>query len=249
MEGADETGCQTQGRIVFRGPPYATRTTRMEKRIMSTLKVPARRLLVWAMLIGGFGSAAACGDSTLTGSSAGLEARSPEAPRMATSPTTNDKTWWAGLTAAQRGQLIVGKARSYVGNTSFAQRCNCKEAVRRWVLEASRNVVYIPSTLSNNYEWASSPVVRMVTNGRTARMGNGPVTLGYIISGDMIQMSLPGSPWLHTLIVEGVTSSGLIVVEANYRSCTVTSGRTITFVDLLNTRKVANFTVYRAISN
>jgi hypothetical protein len=213
---------------------------------MSTIRVSALRLIAAPLVVAGLAWVGGCGENNLTQPSAQTEAKSP---RMTATPTTSDKIWWAGLTEYQRGQLIVAKARSYVGSTTFAQRCNCKEAVRRWVLEGSRNVVYIPSTLANNYEWASSPVVRMVTNSRTARMGNGAVTLGYIIPGDMIQMSLPASPWLHTLIVQSVSSSGIVVVEANYRSCAVTSGRAISWSDLLNTGKVANFTVYRAISN
>jgi surface antigen len=59
-------------------------------------------------------------------------------------------------------------------------------------------------------------------------------------------MSLATAPYLHTLVVESVTSSSITAVEANYVGCAVTRGRVITFTDLLNTKKVSNFTVYRA---
>lgn len=201
------------------------------------------RLYVTCAALATFVSGCTGTDATPTSPEATVDVAAP----LTATASRADKVWWAGLTQAQRGQLIVNKAKSYVGNKTFAQQCNCKEAVRRWVLEASRNVVTIPSTRKNNYEWENSALIATVTNGATARGKNGAAALSRIMPGDMIQMSLPKSPWLHTLIVESVSSSGIVAVEANYTRCTVTSGRSIPFADLLSTKKVANFTVYRAL--
>lgn len=170
-------------------------------------------------------------------------------PAVGLLASRDDRVWWASLSAAARGQLIVSASRSYVGSSQFAERCNCKEAVRRWAREASRDVVTIPATSGNNYEWASSPQIVLVTNSRTARVNNGASTFSRISPGDMVQMSLPFRPYLHTLVVERLTGDGFTAVEANWKACAVTAGRAITFADLLNTGKVLNFSVYRAVSN
>lgn len=146
--------------------------------------------------------------------------------------TQYDRDKWRSYSQAERNMLILYKAYGYNGQYGY---CNCKEWVRKIVLEASNGVVNIPATLPDASGWyfGSSPYLIGMSGGiRGAGQGT------------LVQLNWrfnDGSTSPHTMIVSGRTTDGVSVIEANWISCRVTT-RWISFSEF--DRHVVRYSTY-----
>jgi len=164
--------------------------------------------------------------------------QSPTISEQISAASTCTATWWAGLTQTQRGDQIYAAARSYLN----AVNGNCKEFARTVVLQASRQLVAIPSNVTD-YQWAMPNTYVFPVAG-----------LSNAIHGDVIQMRVYDSikkTWgPHTTIIVSISGDTLTVIDANWvRNA---SGQGIVAQHswsigsfLMNTSKVSNWTLYR----
>lgn len=160
-------------------------------------------------------------------------------------PTTADKAWWRGLSQGARNQAIIERAlqdnNRYVGQ-------NCKIWARTVVLAASRNVVYLPSTLPNENGWyfASSPYLVGMSGGiRSAQPGWIVQTNWKLKVANTSPPQYTITP--HTFIVLSRTASGVNIIECNWTPWTVKT-RFVPFTDFEGAdRKVVLYSCYYAI--
>lgn len=137
-------------------------------------------------------------DSTAAGQKPGAQAAGG---------TIADQNWWRNLSQAERNMSILYKADSYNNRLGYY---NCKEWARKVVLEASRNVVYLPSTLPNGNGWyyGYSPYLVGMSGGIRSSAQGTIVQLNWRLNNGTI------TP--HTMIVASRTGSGINVIEANW---------------------------------
>lgn len=146
------------------------------------------------------------------------------------SPQLKSASTWHALSQAQRDQAILNRAMQnngqYVG-------LNCKNWARSVVWDASTNVVWLPSTNTNDYTWASD-----------ANIGVIPSVIEVATPGNMVQMTLSsGGP--HTAIIYARTYTHVTFIESNWcvpATCNTVNLRTITFSQFHS--QVSNFSIY-----
>lgn len=147
--------------------------------------------------------------------------------------------WWAGLTQSQRGDLIYASAKSYLGTVDT----NCKEFARKVILQGSRQLVNIPSTQGNDYQWAMPNKYVYPVYG-----------LQNAIHGDVIQMRVYNAStrtWgPHTTIIVAINGDTITVIDSNWLTNSARRGIVAQHQwsisnFLMNTSKVSNWTMYR----
>lgn len=114
---------------------------------------------------------------------------------------------WHGYSQSTRNNRIINRGDNDIGDDVGMQ---CKEWVREVVKDASNNVVTLPSTKSNGYQWNSSSNVEAIPQPSPATMA-GP--------GCIIQMKWTnqnGSSNPHTAIVLSRNSSGMTWLDCNW---------------------------------
>lgn len=133
-------------------------------------------------------------------------------------------TSWSSMTQAERNMAILYRADRdngrYVG-------LNCKEWVRRVLLDASGGLVYLPQTLPNESGWyfAYSRYLVGMCGG-----------IRYVNQGWIVQMNWRRTDGViipHTLIIAGRSPSGIYVIESNWcmNNCMTVAYRWISFTD------------------
>ncbi len=121
--------------------------------------------------------------------------------------TIQDQDWWRSLSQMERNQAILDRSardiNMYVG-------LNCKQWVQRVVADASRGVVWVPTTYPDAYGWtwnSSKYAVRVYMDIRT-------VQPGWIVQ--MNRWGRNGGITPHTAIVVGRSTDGIYWIESNY---------------------------------
>lgn len=131
---------------------------------------------------------------------------------------------WSSMTQTERNMAILYRADR--DNGRFVN-LNCKEWVRRVVLDASGGLVYLPQTLPNESGWyfASSRYLVGMCGGIRS------VNQGWIVQ--MNWRRNDGVIVPHTLIIAGRSSSGIYVIECNWcmNNCMTVAYRWISFTD------------------
>ncbi len=156
----------------------------------------------------------------------------------ATTATAFVAVGWHGLSQSERDSRILSRARSYSSGTYTGM--SCKEWVRRVVRDASGNVVTIPATSSNDYQWESSADVYGYAATQCPPRG--------IDSGRIIQMiwtnQSNGRTNPHTAIITSITSTGMNWIDCNWNGDQRVQRHFVSFSDF-NTRVRNNYTVYK----
>lgn len=149
--------------------------------------------------------------------------------------TTADTNWWRGMSQALRNWAIFWRANQDLSVSSPShQGFNCKEWVRKVVLDATHNVVTVPSTKDNNYQWNSSPNVEVRANIYSV----GP--------GDIIQMNRKTGP--HTAIVYSIDGTTVTWIDSNWNldnTVTMHSETIAHFLSAVTSGGVQMYTAYR----
>lgn len=131
---------------------------------------------------------------------------------------------WSSMSQAERNMAILYRADR--DNGKFVN-LNCKEWVRRVVLDASGGLVYLPQTLPNESGWyfASSRFLVGMCGGIRS------VNQGWIVQ--MNWRRTDGVIIPHTLIIAGRSPSGINVIECNWcmNNCMTVAYRWISFTD------------------
>lgn len=140
------------------------------------------------------------------------------------SATSDQVAWWRNLTQSQRNAAIV--SRGYADNGKYVG-LNCKEWARKVVYDASKTVVWLPSTLPDANGWYFAPSSYLY--GCLSVYCISAVKPGYIVQMQWRQQSGAITP--HTMIVTGVTSTGFSVIESNWIASNTVGTRSITFND------------------
>lgn len=126
---------------------------------------------------------------------------------------------WHDLTQDQRNQAIVNRAF----NDLYTYQGSCKVWAQNVVWSASSNAVWLPTTIDPpgcfwNY---SSYVISVSTNIR------------YVLPGQILQMHLKSGN-IHTAIVSGVYSNGVVFIESNWFGDGYVNLRYVSFTDFEN---------------
>lgn len=145
-------------------------------------------------------------------------------------------TWWSDLSQTERNQCIVESGYDQLGQVTGLQ---CKEWVRAVVAGASQNIVLLPPTRPNNWQWNTNLHVRLLVQNAC------PANL---CPGHIVQMSLAsGLP--HTAIVYACGQWGMTWLDANWVNYNNPVGtvatHTITWTQFY--RQARNFSFYEII--
>lgn len=174
----------------------------------------------------------------LTKSKSGLAATVAVCLAFVTSVAMAATVGWHGLSQSQRDSRILIEARTYSPGTRT--NLSCKEWVRKVVRDASQNVVTIPSTRSNNYQWESSNDVYGYRATSCPPAGIDP--------GRIIQMvwrnRSNGRESPHTAIISSVTSTGMYWLDSNLDGDTRVQRHFVSFNDF-DAAVGTRYTVYK----
>ncbi len=144
-------------------------------------------------------------------------------------------SWWHGQSQNQRNSAILTRGSS---DNNHNVGMVCKDWVRRVVQDASQNVVTIPSTRSNDYQWNNSQNVYAYAQ---------PFYMSWVQPGQIIQMRWrnqgDSEVYPHTAIVRSKTSSSMTWIDCNWSGDGVVRTHTVTFSQF-NACVGSNFTVY-----
>lgn len=139
---------------------------------------------------------------------------------------------WHALSQPQRDQAILTRAYQDNGKWAGAGQ-DCKNWARTVVLSASGNVVWLPSTNTNNYTWASDPNIGVV-----------PSAIAVASPGNIVQMALNNGT-AHTAIIYARDYTYVTFIESNWclpATCNMVRLRKITFSQFQS--QVTGYSIY-----
>lgn len=115
--------------------------------------------------------------------------------------TKADTDWWKNMWQFSRNWYILTRANQ---DKDLPVGLNCKEWARKVVLDASKNVVYLPQTSpdSNGWSWNSSAYTQKLQSIYWANYG------------DVVQMNLSSGP--HTAIIYSNDLTNICWIESNW---------------------------------
>jgi hypothetical protein len=144
-------------------------------------------------------------------------------------------TSWHDLSQSERNQRILSDGHEDLNDDVGV---SCKIWVRNIVREASGNLVTIPSTKSNGYQWYSHPDVYAVPQ---------PSPVEWVTPGCIIQMkwrNQNGTTYPHTAIVVSKNSSGMTWIDSNWNGDQVVRTHFVSYSQFYTAVQGYRYTLY-----